>query len=496
MNDTLDLGMWQAPPFDQLRYDNNCTAAANYFADTILYKTDNPQNHFLDGTKSANLGNVMIYLDSLLNDSQKPFRDPGAGRGQYALDLMSWYFSVWKNQTYYNSADVRSAYNKFSNQSRSFGFTCGNRAICDKLEVNGDPDVSGKGIVFVYFILAALTTIYFVFLTMDRLIHLVEPPLQHEPVVEQPRAAGLACRIIRALQHTVDGFLDSTLIFAVAMLAATVYRYLTWLFPREDLTTDEIWTYTLLGSAMMSTFSVFPCLVLQPVVKKPETDGRRVLLWTIVVGLAIVVEVAFQLTFRHLYKFIQASEYLSEAEDQPGFSPDMAYWQFQEMFNETGFHVNYHRMNLLEFHCTSRYHVSEVWKILLAGFSFQAVSFAIFLSVSIFFSHRLNECKSLYESIRGRPRLVLKILRLLLGVIYLVMCWYFLARFFSHRRTLKTYAPSTDQDSDWGFGQILALATWVPDAVDAVFEFRRCRGECLVTKPAFKSLHMAQILVN
>lgn len=146
MNETLDLGIWQAPPFDQLRYNNNCIAAANYFADTILYKTDNPQNHFLDGTKSANLGNVMIYLDSVLHDSQKPARNTGMHRGQYARDLMSWYFSVWRNSTYYNSTDVRSAYNNFSNQSRLFGFTCGNRAICDKLEVNGDPDVSGRGV--------------------------------------------------------------------------------------------------------------------------------------------------------------------------------------------------------------------------------------------------------------------------------------------------------------------------------------------------------------
>ncbi|KAI4595505.1 hypothetical protein KJ359_006851 [Pestalotiopsis sp. 9143b] len=354
-------------------YDNNCTAAANYFADTILYKTDNPQNHFLDGTKSANLGNVMIYLDSVLHDSQKPVRDTGIHRGQYARYLMSWYFSVWKNQTYYNSADVRSAYHNFSNQSRSFGFTCGNRAICDKLEVNGDPDVSGKGMVFVYFI-------------------------------------------------------HSTLIFAAAMLAATVYRYLTWLFPRDDLPTDEIWTYTLLGSAMMSTFSVFPCLVLQTVVKNSKTNGRRVLLWLIVVGLAIVVEIVFQLTFRHLYKFIQASEYLSEAEDQPGFSPDMAYWRFQEMFNDTGFHVNYHRMNLLEFHCTSRYHVSEVWKILLAGFSLQAVSFSIFLSVFIFFRGGLEELKRSYNVIRDKLKRKVKVFRLLMGAIYLIMCWYFLVR--------------------------------------------------------------------
>lgn len=312
---------------------------------------------------------------------------------------------------------------------------------------------------------------------MDRLIHLDKPPVQEQPAAEQSRTERLGCRVVRALQHTVDGFLDSTLIFAAAMLAATVYRYFTWLFPRDDLPTDEIWTYTLLGSAMMSTFSVFPCLVLQTVVKNSETDGRRVLLWTIVVGLAIIVEIAFQLTFRHLYKFIQASEYLSEAEDQPGFSPDMAYWRFQEMFNDTGFHVNYHRMNLLEFHCTSRYHVSEVWKILLAGFSFQAVSFSIFLSVFIFFGCKLDEFKGAYKVLHGRSRRMVKVLRLLIGAIYLIMCWYFLARFVSHRRTLKTYAPSTDQDSDWGFGQILALATWVPDAMCAISEFYRCKGE-------------------
>lgn len=169
MNDTVNLWKWTAPRFDQLVVNASCDASAEYFAATYLFKTDRLDLHYLDGTKSADLGTILIYLDSLIPDQwQTPYNETDKRRNAYFQSLMEWYFGVWRNQTLLRSmtGQDKLAYDTFNNQSMSFGFTCDNRRICDRLELSGDPDVSGRGVRLLqqdasFFRLAFRATNYF-----------------------------------------------------------------------------------------------------------------------------------------------------------------------------------------------------------------------------------------------------------------------------------------------------------------------------------------------
>lgn len=144
-----EFGGWQAPTFNQLNFNGSCPAATKYFAETILYKTDDLDNHFLDGTTSVKLGTILWYLDSLIPSNwTTPPHDPVAKNNNYNQALIDWYFSIWKNQTYIDTLvpEERDKYDVFVNQSRAFAYHCNLTNFCDQLEVTGDPDVSGVGV--------------------------------------------------------------------------------------------------------------------------------------------------------------------------------------------------------------------------------------------------------------------------------------------------------------------------------------------------------------
>ena len=57
-------------------------------------------------------------------------------------------------------------------------------------------------------------------------------------------------------------------------------------------------------------------------------------------------------------------------------------------------------------------------------------------------------------------------MRVVNGLACLAFMWLLLAKFVEYRETVTQLAAGADQDSTWTFGQVLALATWAPTAVD------------------------------
>ena len=54
------------------------------------------------------------------------------------------------------------------------------------------------------------------------------------------------------------------------------------------------------------------------------------------------------------------------------------------------------------------------------------------------------------------------------GFISGILMWTFLGLFQRYRRTIRERTGPAEQDGKWTFGQVLALATWVPVLVDLV----------------------------
>jgi phosphate starvation-inducible membrane PsiE len=94
-------------------------------------------------------------------------------------------------------------------------------------------------------------------------------------------------KFVGGFQESANTFLDSALIFAVAMLGAAVVRWAKAIVnPQADHS-----AYSLLGSVMMSAFSVFPALILQVVTDGQRGHTLRQLLWFLVIVLSITVEI-------------------------------------------------------------------------------------------------------------------------------------------------------------------------------------------------------------
>lgn len=59
-------------------------------------------------------------------------------------------------------------------------------------------------------------------------------------------------------------------------------------------------------------------------------------------------------------------------------------------------------------------------------------------------------------------------LRLGNGVLCLAVMWVFLGLFTVYRQDVAKKMSGSDGDNDWTFGQVLALAQWVPVGIDLV----------------------------
>ncbi|KAK6220665.1 hypothetical protein LQW54_001856 [Pestalotiopsis sp. IQ-011] len=152
--------------------------------------------------------------------------------------LMVWFEGAWQNDSYLESLmeAERAAYVVMLDTTHDAAYTCDDRKICDKLDVRGDADVSGIGMY------------------------------QH--------------RLNAALQRTAGGLLNATIVFATAMLGATVGRYYIFQKHQDGIDVDDVSFYTWLGSAFMSTFSIFPCLMLQTVADLSGSRYSRRFLWS------------------------------------------------------------------------------------------------------------------------------------------------------------------------------------------------------------------------
>lgn len=73
-------------------------------------------------------------------------------------------------------------------------------------------------------------------------------------------------------------------------------------------------------------------------------------------------------------------------------------------------------------------------------------------------------------------------LRLGNGVLCLAVMWVFLGLFTVYRQDVATRMSGLDGDNDWTFGQVLAVAQWVPVGIDLVVVYI-CESTCSSSHP-------------
>lgn len=106
-------------------------------------------------------------------------------------------------------------------------------------------------------------------------------------------------RIVGWFRETISGFLDASLIFAVALLVAATYRFSSALMDPDQL--DNAFSPSLWNAIMVTLLSVSPPLILQCTSGDAlRRKGLRILLWSLVAVFTITSSSLFFFWYRSL----------------------------------------------------------------------------------------------------------------------------------------------------------------------------------------------------
>lgn len=141
---------WSYPPFSQLHGNTDCNVTTNYIADSVLMVT---KGDYLTNRELGDIGFLVDWLDDLVPAGYGGL--PNSSENWLVHDelLIVWYYGVWQNDSFTLNDSEWAAYNNIENQAEDFAYTClddttGQKMICNKLDIRGDPDVSGRGVRF------------------------------------------------------------------------------------------------------------------------------------------------------------------------------------------------------------------------------------------------------------------------------------------------------------------------------------------------------------
>lgn len=139
--------------------------------------------------------------------------------------------------------------------------------------------------MFTYYLIATMSTAY--------------------PLILGSAALGLVskgspqARIVGWFRETISGFLDASLIFAVALLVAATYRFSSAIIYPDQL--DNAFSASLWNAIIVALLSVFPPLILQCTSgDRLRRKGLRFILWYLVSVFTITSSILFFFWYRSL----------------------------------------------------------------------------------------------------------------------------------------------------------------------------------------------------
>lgn len=227
----------------------------------------------------------------------------------------------------------------------------------------------------------------------------------------------------------------------VSMLVAAVTRYGSMIeHPNESFS-----VYGLLDSVFLSSFTVFPAFVLQSLSYELRRRRIRLFLWFLVLAFAIAVDILYE------KKFVKALS--SENNVLKIFGNE----------KEIGQYVWFALCQDLALSNSLRATVKAGHVVMIIN-----CSWWVYYVIASLGGRKWTpafEKRTELWAIWGKLRLWL---RLGNGLLCVTLMWVFLGLFTVYRSDVTSRADSADQDNQWMFGQVLALATFVPVGIDLV----------------------------
>ncbi|RYP92255.1 hypothetical protein DL770_001674 [Monosporascus sp. CRB-9-2] len=278
--------------------------------------------------------------------------------------------------------------------------------FCANYGSAGHSDLAGPGTFIAYHLEAALATIYAIVILFDHIRRLPpkkEPARQEDPA---PKKDNAGARVLHAFRESSIEFLDAAVLFSIGLQIASIVQSAQFLRTSGRELTD----YAVLVSMMASFFSVFCAALLHCATFSPRRQKQRIAGWLILLGL-VTTNLALIARLGSLRYDLrdQNSAWEARCYRPPPFNP-------------------YALGNSM----TGIFFVTLAW---------------------ICFSIRLKD----YRWAVGT------LLRLAFALTCLVTMWTLLGFITAWKTDISQAASGeNNEDQEWTFGQILALAMWAP----------------------------------
>ncbi|OAA59775.1 c6 zinc finger domain containing protein [Niveomyces insectorum RCEF 264] len=309
--------------------------------------------------------------------------------------------------------------------------------ICNALVWTGDADLAGIGVMVVFYLEAVFATMYFVLLAVD----------QWEPFRRRPHHRRRWTWVVGAFQESLQAFMDTGLLFAIAMLVAGVYRHgSSRLHPDK---THSI--YQLTNATYIAIFSVFPPLMLQMVTHHKRRLRIRATLWLAVVALAVaIVALYFSLT--------TSTGRVLNLLDRESAITDLIWEADCEPVDLRG----------------------ALDDLILTACSLLALNCLVWFYHTLVPSSLRDRLRGGFHACLGRHAQkpgrygrswwdnVRRTAKIVNGVLCGLIMWALLGLFTGYRSAVLSSMGTSNSDGSWSFSQVFALATWVPVAIDLV----------------------------
>lgn len=282
-------------------------------------------------------------------------------------------------------------------------------------------------VMAVYYLAAAFSTLYCVVLGIDRL----------KPFSRDSRLKHVWDKTCHAFEESLNGFIDAGLLFAIAMLVAASYRHAS-----SRIHPDKTHSlYGLVNSSYLSIFAIFPPLLLQMVAKDLRRLRTRLVMWFFVI--------AFSITVSGLYLNLRTSQHQLEKLLIRDAATTDVFWEYDCEPQKL--------RDALDGTLT----LAQV----LLGLN---MSWWLYWATPTAWRTRLNNAVANHQQLNNAWTLASRLIKPINGAICAAVMWTLLGLFSGYRFNLEHIMGSSNQDGQWSFGQMLALATWVPVAIDLI----------------------------
>ncbi|KAK0752988.1 hypothetical protein B0T18DRAFT_423617 [Schizothecium vesticola] len=388
---------WAAPALEDFNFSHNCTLAGQWAA-----------------AEEVEFVPTLNYIRAALPEGFSP---PPTD-----YQIIEWFTSnvVYGNETVYRAMRTSAVENcRFE--------------TCEALEWEGIADLAGIGMVITYFLEAIITTLLFLLMSLDHHKGRKSHVNNFFERLGLPRL-HIPYRLSAAMSGSLDEFLNSAIVFALSMLAASIFENSISTLTHGDETT----VYATLLSVLLPLFTVFPVAILQATARGTLRRSKlRAAIWLLMIVLIMVVCVVAMTTFK----------YLTHTENGDFYTTLTSQQNFERWCAPTE----------KEFSVRPAFFAGALTLAFGSIFWFVVVrTHRLFIGIPAFGPHRvLNTIREVWW--------------LVVAGLNLIGMWTYLVLFTEYRRLIVQRAGYSQQDTRWSVGQVLALFTWAPVLVDFLY---------------------------